>query len=457
MNKKTVTRRTFISNTSKSVAGAVIASGVGFTSFAFDGQLADKPTVLGGEPLQVKSWPNWPIWNPETDEKKFIESVRSGIWSRKNLASEFEREWAETVGAKRSLLTTNGTHALITSLKTLGIGAGDEVITTPYTFIATIDAILLNNAMPIFVDIDPETYQIDPEKIEEKITSRTRAILPVHILGLPADMGRIMGIAKKHNLVVVEDACQAHLAEISGKKVGTFGNAGCFSFQNSKNLPIGEGGSIVSNDNDFMDQAFSFHNFGRPYGNMVGDVSGNYIKVGTKCRTTEYQAAIGLAQLKRLDSQTESRNRNAEYLKSKIKDIPGIIPYKLSENVTRAAFHLFPFRYKETEFNNLPRNKFLMALRAEGIPCSGGYTPINAMPYLKDALSSKIFKAFYAKDKLDFSNYIEENKCPENDLMCEEMVWLPQNVLLGTLEEMDVVSKAISRIQKYSSEINGKI
>ena len=457
MNKKSMTRRTFINNTSKSMAGVVIASELGFTACTNSIQAANKPAILGGSPLQVKSWPNWPIWNPETDEHQVIESLRSGVWSRKKIAKEFEEEWAETLGAKRSLLTTNGTHALIISLKTLGIGAGDEVITTPYTFIATIDAILLNNAMPVFVDVDPETYQIDPEKIEEKITSRTRAILPVHILGLPADMERINEIAKKHNLIVVEDACQAHLAEINGKKVGTLSNAGCFSFQNSKNLAIGEGGAIVSDDVDFIDSASSFHDFGRAYGDMVGDVSGQYIKVGTKSRLTDYQAAIGLAQLKRLEGQTEKRNRNAEYLKSKMKNIPGIIPYRLTKNVTRAAFHLFPFRYKAAEFQNLPRNEFLEALRAEGVPCSGGYTPLNTMPYLKDALSSRIFKAFYAKEKLDFNNYIEENKCPVNDLLCKEMVWLPQNVLLGTKQDMDNIAEAIAGIQSYSGEIKNKV
>ena len=314
MKTKLLPRREFMSKTSMSIAGTIAGASVAGHANIIQ---RNEPAVLGGSPVHSQNWPKWPQWNPEDDEQ-ILKVIKSGVWSRNDIAAELEKKWAETVGAKRCLVTTNGTHALVTALRMLGIGPGDEVLTTPYTFIATIDAILLNNAMPVFVDVDPETFEIDPAKMEAKITSKTRAILPVHILGLPADMGRIMDIAQKHNLIVVEDACQAWLAEIDGKKVGTIGHAGCFSFQNSKNFAIGEGGAIVSNDDDFMDRAFSFHNFGRPYGNMVGDVSGQYVIVGTKCRTTEYQAAIGLSQLKRLEGQTKQRNENAAYLKSQI-------------------------------------------------------------------------------------------------------------------------------------------
>src|SRR5699024_9947040 len=158
----------------------------------------------------------------------------SGVWSRAEVVKEFEEAWAKTVGTKRSLAVVNGTNALITSLIQLDIGGGDEVIVPPYTFIANVAAILAVGAMPVFVDTNRETFQMDEDRIEAKITSRTRAILPVHILGLPADMNKIMAIAKKYNLVVIEDACQAHLAEIDDKQVGTFGDAGCFSFLNSK-------------------------------------------------------------------------------------------------------------------------------------------------------------------------------------------------------------------------------
>ncbi len=394
------------------------------------------------------------MWDPATDEKRVIEVLRSGVWSRASVVTEFEQKWAETVGSKRCLAVVNGTNAIIASLVQLGIGGGDEVIIPPYTFIATAVAVLATGAMPVFVDVDPVTFQIDPEKIENKITPRTRAIIPVHILGLPADMPRIMQIANTHNLMVVEDACQAWLAEIDHQKMGTFGHAGCFSFQNSKNIPIGEGGAIVSDNDEFMDRCYSYHNYGNPYGAVVGEVGAGTVIAGTNLRITEYQAAIGLAQLKRLEEQTTARGKNAEYLKSQIRDIPGILPYEFSPGVTRAAFHLFPFRYKKEDFQGLPREGFLKALRAEGIPCTKGYDTINNMPYLNNAFQSKNFQKMYPGEMLDFDKYMERNQCPENDRLCnEEAVWFTNNMLLGTRSDMNDIFMAIEKINVNAGEI----
>jgi perosamine synthetase len=213
MWKKNYTRREFVKKNSLTGIGAVLAMGVTPSAFASYSEIGDTPAIMGGQPVRIKPWPTWPIWDEATDEEQVIKVLRSGIWCRagveKSVVTEFERKWAETLGAKRCLAIVNGTNALITSLKQLDIGGGDEVIVTPYTFIATISAILEAGAMPVFVDIDPETFQINPEKIEKRITPHTRAILPVHILGLPVDIVRIMEIARKHNLLVVEDACQA--------------------------------------------------------------------------------------------------------------------------------------------------------------------------------------------------------------------------------------------------------
>ncbi|GAA4455209.1 DegT/DnrJ/EryC1/StrS family aminotransferase [Nibrella saemangeumensis] len=415
---------------------------------------SDTPAILGGKPLRTNEWPTWPMWNPETDEKRVLEVLRSGIWSRAGVTTEFEKKWAETVGAKRCLAVVNGTNALIAALVQLDIGGGDEVLVPPYTFIATVAAVLATGAMPVFVDVDPETFQMDPAKIEAKITPRTRAIMPVHILGLPADMTRIMPIAKKHNLLVVEDACQAWLAEIDHKKVGTFGHAGCFSFQNSKNIPMGEGGAIVSDDDAFMDRCYSYHNFGNPYGSVVGDVGAGTLMMGTKLRLAEYQAAIGLAQLPRLQEQTVLRNKNAKFLKAQISQIPGIVPYKLYPNVTQAAFHLFPFRYQKEAFKGLPRADFLKALNAEGIPCASGYAPLNKMPYLAHAFQTKNFRRMYAKEQLDIKKYNAQNECPQNDKLCnEEAVWFQQNMLLGSQSDMSEIAAAINKIYQNADKI----
>ncbi|MCX6222678.1 MAG: DegT/DnrJ/EryC1/StrS family aminotransferase [Bacteroidia bacterium] len=453
MSKINYSRREFVKQNSLAGLGTLVTMGVAPTLFANRATDTSIPAILGGQKLRTKGWPGWPMWNPATDEEQVITVLRSGVWSRAGRVTEFEKKWAEVIGTKRCLAVVNGTNALIAALVQLGIGGGDEVIVPPYTFIASVVAILQTGAMPIFVDTDPETFQIDHDKIEAKITPRTRAIMPVHILGLPADMTKIMAIARKHNLLVVEDACQAWLAEIDHKKVGTFGNAGCFSFQNSKNMPIGEGGAIVSDDEAFMDRCYSYHNYGNPYGAMVGKVDSGTVIAGTKLRMTEYQAAIGLAQMKRLEVQTTKRNDNAAYLKSQIKQIPGILPYKFNQKVTRAAFHLFPFRYKKEEFKGLTRAEFLKALQAEGIPCSGGYTALNKMPYLENVLKTKNYKLMYPSEMLDYTKYMEGNQCPENDQLCQEAVWFDQNMLLAEKPDMDDISTAIERIHKNADKI----
>ena len=454
ISKKTYSRRKFIK---QNVLGTGYLLAAGAATQAMAGPLIQNKTalgLLGGDPVRTAPWPKWPQWNPETDEKRVLEVLRSGVWSRSGVVTEFEKKWAETVGAKRCLSLVNGTNAMITSLIQLDVGGGDEVIVPPYTFIATVAAVIATGAMPVFVDVDPETFQIDPSKIEEKITPRTRAILPVHICGFPADMVNIMAIARKHNLVVVEDACQAWKAEIDHKQVGTFGDAGCYSFQNSKNIPIGEGGAIVSDDDEFMDRCFSYHNYGNPYGSVVGELNAGTLIPGTKLRFTEYQAAIGLSQLKHFEEQTVTRSLNAEYLKDQIKDIPGITPYRLYDNVTRAAFHLFPFRYNKEAFKGLPRAEFIRGMRAEGIPCSSGYATLNTMPFLENALNTKNFKKMYPAEMLDYKKFMERNQCPENDRLCnEEAVWFTQSMLLGPKSDMDDIVAAIEKIQNNVDKI----
>lgn len=414
-----------------------------------------KPALLGGKPLMdTNEWPTWPKWVSKTDEEEILKVLRSGIWSRAGVTTEFERRWAETIGTERCLTVVNGTNALITTLANFGIGEGDEVIVPPYTFIATIMSVLANGAMPVFADVELDTFLMDPARIEEKITSRTKAIMPVHIAGLPANMDAILQIARKHNLVVIEDACQAHLAEYDGKRVGSIGHAGCFSFQNSKNMAIGEGGAITSNDDKFVDRCYSYHNLGLPYGSAVGNVSSGSVIVGTKIRFTEYQAAIGLAMLKPVDEQTTLRNQNAAYLSSLMKDIPGLLPYRLYEKVNRAAFHLFPFRFEKDSFRGLSRDQFLKAMKAEGIPCMAGYGIITDKAYLSDAFAQRRYQLAYSRELLDFNNYKERNQCTNSDKLCtEQAVWFGQNMLLGSKQDMERIAIAMKRIYSHADAI----
>jgi dTDP-4-amino-4,6-dideoxygalactose transaminase len=444
-SKKNYSRREFVRKNSVTGLGAFLGMGLGPSVFAENVRAADKPAILGGQQIRTKGWSRWPIWIPDSDEKQLMEVIRSGVWSRSKVVTEFEKKWAELIGAKRCLTTVNGTNALICAVRNLDIGAGDEVILPPFTFIATPLSVLQNGAIPVFADIDEETWQIDPDKIEARITPRTKAILPVHIYGIPADMDRIMAIAKKHNLLVVEDACQAWLAEINHRKVGTFGNAGCFSFQNSKHCPMGEGGAIVSDDEAYMDRCYSYHNFGG-------------LKIaGTKLRLSEYQAAIGLAQMKRLEEQTATRNANADYLRSKLKEIPGIIPNKLYDGVTKGAYHLFPFRYRKEEFKGMSRSQFIKAMGAEGIPCGSGYgAGLNTGAYINEAFQSKNYQKMYPKEMLDFKKYVAQNQCPVNDRLCsEETVAFGQRMLLADRSDMDDIVRAVEKIHSNAGKIRG--
>ena len=447
MSSENLSRRNFLAASAGTIAA--VTSGT-IPSFARRGSNAGKLAIKGGKPVRTKPFQSWPIWD-KSAEKDVISILRSGDWfrGRGETVTKFEKAYADLLGAKRCVCTVNGTNALLTALHALDVGVGDEVIVSPYTFIATYNVVIGSSALPVFVDTDPETFQINPDKIEERITERTRAILPVHILGIPANMDRIMAIAKKHNLVVIEDACQAWMAEWRGNKCGTIGDLGCFSFQNSKHLPIGEGGAVTGNDEELMDKVWSYHNCGRHFGSVTG--KSNYPIIGTNRRMTEYQAAVGLSQIKRLESDTERRNKNAEYLTSKIKDIPGIIPVRLYEGTTRCAYHLYPFRYKKEYFNNAPRQKFLAALSREGIPCSGGYGPQYNDELIEVALQSKNFTRSFSKARLD--QYRRELNYPDNDQLCEEAVWLSQTLLLGPKKDMDDIASAIAKIAENKDQL----
>ena len=452
-NRLIQNRRRFLKNSSLATAGVLLAP-LGSYSLGPRAGYSGQSALLGGSPIRTSPWPEWPVWNNATDDELVMKTLRSGVWSRAGLVNEFEATWARETGTSRCLSVVNGTNALITALLQMDIGAGDEVIVPVYTFIATVQAVLATGAMPVFVDTDLQTFQIDTSKIEAKISSRTRAIIPVHILGLPADMITINRIARKHNLLVIEDACQAHFAEINHKRVGSFGDAGCFSFQNSKNLAIGEGGAITSNNQSFMDKCYSYHNYGNPYGASVGNVSAGTAIIGNKLRWTEYQAAVGLVQLKRLEEQTARRNSNAAYLRSKIIQIPGIVPYKLYDHVTRAAFHIFAFRYQKETFKGLSRTAFIKAMQAEGIPCSEGYSTLNKMPYLGNAFQSKNYRKMYSARELDINKYNERNQCPLNDRLCnEEAVWVFHSVLLAEQKDMDDISNAIEKIYQNAEDL----
>jgi dTDP-4-amino-4,6-dideoxygalactose transaminase len=273
--------------------------------------------------------------------------------------------------------------------------------------------------------------------------------MPVHLGGSVCDLDTILSVSSKHKIPVIEDACQAHLAEWRGRKVGTYGKAGCFSFQASKNLPSGEGGAILTGDEDFYERSYTFHNNGS--GLKVPGHNFAYSGTGDNRRMVEMEAALLLQQMTRLEEQSKRRTANALYLTSLLKEIPGITPARMHSGCTRNAYHLYMFRYQETEFADLPRTTFLKALAAEGIPASRGYLPLNKEPFLQVALESKAYKKLFPEHVL--RNWNERNQCPANDRLCGEAVWFTQNMFLGTKSDMDQIAEAIRKIKKHAGDL----
>ena len=445
--KNILTRRDFLGS-AVGVAAGLAATERGGSKTAPTSPGSTSLAVLGGSPVRTKPFPSWPVIE-ENDKKGWMQVLMTGKWNRLDghFAHQFETTWARMLGAKYGLATASGTTALLTSANALGIGPGDEVIVPPYTFVATVNIVLMQHALPIFVDTDPETFQIDARKVEAAITKRTRCIIPVHLGGSAADLDTILDVAKQHDVFVIEDACQAHLAEWRHRKVSTLGNLGCFSFQASKNLNSGEGGAILTNDQGLYEFCLSFHNQGRGrYNSGFG-----YVRNGANFRMTEFQGALLLQQLTRLEAQSQRRTENADYLTKLLKEIPGISPARMYDGCTRNAYHLYMFHYDSAHFAGLPRSRFLKALEAEGVPASGGYTPLNKEPFLKEALGSRAFKAIYTEKEL--AEYEERNHCPENDKLCERAVWFTQTMFLGTKDDMDQIAEAIRKIQKQAGAL----
>ncbi len=446
--KNSYSRRQFLGTST--AAGAGLALGAASLASGFAQDTTAKPAILGGKPA-CNGFPRWPIFD-ETEEKAVLETLKSGAWYRgtgKRVAT-FEDAYAKLTGAKHCLAAASGTAALTTVMGALEIGPGDEVIIPPYTFVATYNVVVLNYALPIFVDSDLESFQIDAGKIDAAITPQTKALMPVHIGGSAADLDAVMEISKKRKIPVVEDACQAHLGEWKGKKVGTIGLAGCFSFQASKNFNCGEGGAVLTNDSEFMDHCYNFNNQGRARGNTgyAFKYSGTR---GSNLRLAEFQGALLTAQMTRIEEQARRRTENAEYLTRMLKEIPGIVPAKMYPGCTRNAYHLYMFRFLKDEFAGMDRAKFLRAMQLEGIPSSPGYTELNKDTYVQGLLKSRHYQKLYTQKEL--SDWRQKCECPQNEKLCGQAVWFTQNMLLAPRSSMEAIVDAVRRIQRQASAI----
>jgi dTDP-4-amino-4,6-dideoxygalactose transaminase len=404
-----------------------------------------KLALFGGKPARAKPFTAWPIFG-KPEEARLLRTLRSGKWGRLQgtEVAEFEQRFAEMHGCKHGIAVVNGTVSLRISLLAAGIRAEDEVIVPPYTFVSTATAVIECNAVPVFADIDLQTFNIDPAKIEAAITPRTRAIIPVHFAGQIADMDAIMKIATKHKLIVIEDAAHAHGALCGQRPAGSIGHSGSFSFQSSKNLTSGEGGIIVTNDDALARACRSIHSCGRVEGGLWYEhhvVAGNY-------RLGEFQGAILNAQLTRLEAQTIRRNDNGQYLAKKIGQLRGIHPQKRPAECARHSYHLFMLRVVPKEFG-ASRDTVVKALQAEGIPCSGGYgISLPAQPLFRN----KAFGPYLPRASARL-NY-QKVRVPNSDLLCcEQCVWLEQNLFLGSRRDMDDIARAFEKVYEQRAAL----
>ncbi len=389
----------------------------------------------------------WPIWD-ETEERALMDVLHSGKWGRTASGAakvrEFESAFGSRMKATHCVATSSGTTALLTALGALNIGPGDEVIIPPYTFVATFNAVTASYALPIFVDTDANTFQIDAKKIEAALTPATRLLLPVHIGGSTCDVDAIAALGKTRNIPLIEDGCQAPLAEWKGRPIGTFGIGGCFSFQASKNLTAGEGGAILTNDAAFADLCYDFHT---PGGAKKSPSSGR----GANYRMTEFQAGVLLAQFTRFEAQAKLRDENAAYLSSLLETIPGITPARLAHGNNRSGWHLYMFRYDKTKFAGLDRARFLQALSKEGISASSGYARLNTSAHVQAIAQNRHYVRLYGEKAM--KTWLDRNQCPVNDSLTEEAVWFGQNRLLLPKSEIERCASVIRDLQKRAGEL----
>ena len=420
-----------------------------------DQQLA----VTGGTPVRdtkARPWPQWPV-GTQDDVDAVAGVILSGRWTRwtGDRVVALEHALQEYTGAKRAVAVANGTAALEIALKSVGVRPGDEVIVPAYSFVASATAILQVGAVPVFADVQLETHNLDPDSAASLVTERTRAILPVHMAGLPCDMERIMAIARKHNLKVVEDAAQAIGGSWNDRRVGSIGDVGCISFQASKNVSCAEGGAIVTSDDVIADKAFSRMHIGRKPG---GEFYTHYV-LGWNYRLTELQAALLLSQLERFPALQARRRANAARLRAAFAEIPGIDPTREDSFVTEHGLHGYKARFLSDEFApglGITRDIFLKALRAEGIPCSSGYEhPLYKNPLFLEAHEAmKDDCPFACAHPAALAADYSKVHLPNVERLCAgETLSFPQPLLLGTDEDMRDVVAAVTKLQINASQL----
>jgi dTDP-4-amino-4,6-dideoxygalactose transaminase len=414
--------------------------------------------INGGRPIAPEGLRgSWPIFD-DRDRQAVLRALDSGNWCRLNWAdpahsevAQFEAEFARIHDAKHCVAVANGTAAIEVALKAGGIEAGDEVLVPGVTFIASAIAIVLAEAVPIFVDIDPETYQIDARAIEAAISPKTAAAVVVHYGGYPADMDAIAEVAKRRKLFIVEDCAHAHGTEWRGRKVGALLDAGAFSFQASKSLNCGEGGAVLTDSEELAGRAFSYHHIGRVAGRPFYEhhiAAPNY-------RLTELQGALLRSQLEKFPQQTEARHRNAARLSAALADMPGVAPLKPDDRITQQGYYFYLFRFIKAEWDGIHRDRFLQAMQAEGVWAGNAYgVPIHKNPVFQQHSFGRtgcpINCAHYGRE-IDYTKVV----LPVAErVLAEEQVAINKDVLLDA-SNIDLIIAAIEKVYRNREELGG--
>ncbi len=409
--------------------------------------------IRGGKALRRRPFAPWPVYT-DKDKRGILKVLASRNWGGypfpNTVADSFARKFATFHGAKYGLAVANGTVAIEVALKAAGIRPGDEVIVPAYTWEGTVGPVLLLNAVPVFVDIDPETYCIDVRQIEKALSPKTRAILPVHLAMRFADLDEICRIAREHRLAVIEDWAHAHGGKWRGKGAGATGDLGCFSFQSSKLMTSGEGGAVITSNLEYFERAQTFASCGRA---SVTDRYGHGF-IGFNYRMTELQAALLEAQLVRLPNQAKVRQANMDYFERRLRGTPGLATLKRDPRQTRVAAYQYVFKYSPEAFQEIPRAAFLGALEMEGIPCDGlFYEPVYKGALFPIDPNDYPALSWGRTAPLDLKNLYD---CPVAERAAYvEAVWLPHHLFLGTRKDVDDIADAIEKVCENIGELRG--
>jgi L-glutamine:2-deoxy-scyllo-inosose/3-amino-2,3-dideoxy-scyllo-inosose aminotransferase len=408
--------------------------------------------ILGGPKTRTEPYPEWPVWD-QRDIDTVTEVIKSGRWGGYPYpgpkTAELTRKFAEMQGGGYAVPMANGTVTMEVACRAANIGWGDEVIVPAYTFQATAAAPMAAGAIPVIVDVDPNTYCLDPKAAEQAITPKTKAIIPVHLGHQMADMDAIMALAEKYNLIVIEDCAHAHGAKWNGKGAGTIGHFGSFSMQSSKILTTGEGGILLCRTPELAAKAASIIDCGRPHalGGGPEDESMEY-QVGGNYRLSEIAAALALVGLERFPAQAKQREEMAAYLDESLSEIQGVRVIKRDPRHTTRSFYRYMFAITPEEFN-VEHEVLCAALDAEGVGCWVGYEAMHNYTLFQPQKSKLAVPSAFP----EYFKF-EEMNLPEATRACEhEAVWLDEAVFRCGPKGVDDAVAAIKKIQEHAREL----